>query len=329
MIRQLMHPQINSTEHSQPTDILFRVTGGLGNQMFQYACAKALQLQTGANVKLDIQHSQWHARRMWQLDQFAVSLPVASFHDLNQFCSQPLAQKKIKQLDWMAGKAQSSPIYRKLFRKLLKSNAVHPDRYCLKEAPDNSKRLSTLNTPAYLDGYWQNQDYFKTHQNIIRQELTLQMPLSPSATKFADKISMLECPISLHIRRGDYLSRKVKSMFQVMPMDYYDSAMRLLRTSSGNATFVIFSDDMAWVKEQFYSSDYPMLFVDGVHSGVEDQRLLSLCRHHIIANSTFSWWGAWLGRAQDKKIVAPKQWGLSESVQHITQGIIPAEWIRM
>ncbi|HBS26846.1 MAG TPA: hypothetical protein DD827_06940 [Gammaproteobacteria bacterium] len=322
-----MHPPINSAEHTQQTDILVRVTGGLGNQMFQYACAKALQLQTGANVKLDIQHSQWHARRPWQLDQFAVSLPVASFRDLNQFCSQPRAELKIKQLDWMAGKAQSSPIYRKLFRKLLKSNAVHPDRYCIKEAPENSKLLSTLDSPAYLDGYWQNEDYFKTQQNIIRQELTLQTLMSPSAAEFADKITMLECPISMHIRRGDYLSRKVKSMFQVMPMDYYDTAMRLL--SSQNSTFVIFSDDMTWVKEKFYSSDYPLLFVDGVHSGVEDQRLLSMCHHHIIANSTFSWWGAWLGNAKDKKVVAPKHWGLSESVQHITQGIIPAEWIRV
>ena len=311
------------------TDILFRITGGLGNQMFQYACAKALQLRSGNSIKLDIQQSQWHARHRYELNHFSISLPVASIEDINYFCSESLSNRKIKRLDWLSKKTQQKTRYRKLFRKYLKINMLSPDLYRINENTENINAIQNVPTPAYLDGYWQNAAYFQDFEEIIRNDLALQSRLETSAEIFKEKILKFTCPVAVHIRRGDYLSKKVSAMFKVLSLDYYKTAMEEISKSHPEALFIVFSDDIDWVKGQFGSLKYTFEYVDGNHTGYEDLHLMTLCHHHIIANSTFSWWGAWLSNAVDKQVIAPKQWGLSDSVNRITGGIIPAQWIRI
>jgi len=317
-----------NTDASYP-DILFRITGGLGNQMFQYACAKSLQLKYGVNVKLDIQQSQWHARRRYELKKFAVSLPIATIYDINHFCSQPLSINNLSGLDWLAKKAEQRNSWRIMFRKILKMNVLHPDKYLFNEDPEHMDSINLLEQPVYFDGYWQNVDYFRSIDDIIRKEFSLITTPIGSLKAWQKRIQKHQCAVSVHIRRGDYLSKKVSAMFDVLSMDYYHAAMNRIIESFEDAVFIIFSDDPLWVKKHFSETTYACEIVDGNHEGYDDMYLMSQCRHHIIANSTFSWWGAWLGSSADQQVIAPEQWGLSDSVKKITGGIIPPEWERV
>ena len=332
LISRLAH-MINSYDDLKRPELLFRVTGGLGNQMFQYACAKSLQLKYGVSVKLDIQQCQWHARRGYELDKFSISLPIAGIKDISPFCSESLPANRLMILDGLAKKAQEHNSYRILFRKILKMNMLHPDKHVFHEDHDNINAIHSLNLPenlpAYIDGYWQNAEYFRHFDDVIRQEFSLSVLLSDSVKALHEKICQHHCVISVHIRRGDYLSRKVSNMFKVLPMDYYRSAMDRLSQFYENSVFILFSDDPEWVKKQFAYLPYKYEIVDGNHQGYEDLYLMSQCQHHIIANSTFSWWGAWLGIAPNKQVIAPKQWGFSDRVSKITGGIIPPEWVKI
>lgn len=297
--------------------------------MFQYACAKSLQLRLGACVKLDAQQSQWHARHQYELDHYSISLPVASIRDVNYFCSESLPNKKIKRLEWLAKKSQQQKIFRQLFRKYLKINILHPDLHLLKENPEEVNSIEQFPVPAYLDGYWQNPAHFQAFDAVIRTDLTLKTNLGQSAAKFKEKILSHSTPVSIHFRRGDYLSRKVSIMFRVLSLSYYKAAMKIVNNSYNDVVYIAFSDDIPWVKQEFKDLKQKIIYIDGNHAGYEDLHLMSLCHHHIIANSTFSWWGAWLSNTKEKLVIAPRQWGLSDTVARNTSGIIPADWIRI
>ena len=180
------------------------------------------------------------------------------------------------------------------------------------------------------EGFYQSEKYFKNIQAIIRQEFTLKNPLSKVAVDWQEKIKNAGNSVSIHIRRGDYVADKKTNAFHgVCDMDYYDRALKKIAEGTGNEKIrlFVFSDDIGWAKENL-SYPYPTFFVsDPQIPDYEEMYLMSVCKHNIIANSSFSWWGAWLNRNADKVVVAPKQWFANMTVDQLD--ILPQNWIRI
>lgn len=159
------------------------------------------------------------------------------------------------------------------------------------ELPDNIQ----------LQGYFENERYFADIADIIRKEFTLKNPLSPVAETWRQRISSAECAVSMHFRHGDFLKFGHLPQFAIPPLEYYLTALKQL--AEPKPTVFVFSDDLPWCKENL-KLDLPTEFVEGCRD-YEDLHLISLCKHNINANSTFSWWGAWLNQNSDKKVFVP------------------------
>ncbi len=182
-----------------------------------------------------------------------------------------------------------------------------------------------LDNPNYihLDGYFQNEKYFKKHKKDILKAFNFNKPTDDKNKALIEKIKKTNA-VSLHVRRGDYLNKK--NIQSVLSLYYYKNAVDYIRKHVQNPHFFIFSDDIKWAKENLQLT-WPHTFVD-INNNVNDyidMYLMSLCDHNIIANSTFSWWGAWLNQHKDKIVIAPDVW-LKNNAQ-FGKNIIPSEWI--
>lgn len=177
---------------------------------------------------------------------------------------------------------------------------------------------------AYLAGYWQSEKYLSDVSETIRADFTFRHPLSEQNAELAGRIGQTMA-VSLHVRRGDYVSdTKTNAAHGLCSLEYYRAAVLHIAKHVERPKFFVFSDDIAWVKTNL-KIDYPCRYVDhnlGAES-YNDMRLMSLCRHHIIANSSFSWWGAWLNPRADKLVIAPRKWFANESD---TKDLLPIGW---
>jgi hypothetical protein len=184
-----------------------------------------------------------------------------------------------------------------------------------------------LGDNTYLDGYWQSEKYFRSIEKIIRSECRVKGAPSEINKNFADKIQSVNA-VSIHVRRGDYVTdEKTNAYHGVCDKDYYRQAIDHLTASLDDPYFFVFSDDMAWTKANLSTGSQPAEYIDhNTGAGHEDLRLMYLCKHHIIANSSFSWWGAWLNDHAGKKIIAPKKWFQPPITNN---DIIPEGWITL
>lgn len=188
--------------------------------------------------------------------------------------------------------------------------------------------ISHLSNGIFLDGYWQSEKYFAGIAEIIRHELTVKSQLSGKDRVIAEQIISCES-VSVHIRRSDYLPNTyTEQLLETCSLDYYLYSVEHIAHTLNRPHFFIFTDDKDWTRENF-QLPYPITFVDhnGPDKNYEDMRLMSLCKHNIIANSTFSWWGAWLNNNPDKIVFAPKKW-FTEKAYSSSKDIIPDSWIK-
>jgi hypothetical protein len=181
---------------------------------------------------------------------------------------------------------------------------------------------------VYLAGYWQSEKYFADVAELIRQEFTLKSEPDKLNQQVLDEIEVTNS-VSLHIRRGDYVSDPViNQVHGVLGLDYYSRAVNFVAGRTTQPHFFVFSDDIAWAKENLRLS-FPLSFVE--HNvedrEYEDLRLMCHCKHHIIANSSFSWWGAWLNASPDKIVVSPEKWFSDLSLD--TKDLIPEHWVKI
>jgi len=291
--------------------IVSNIIGGLGNQMFQYATAYALSKRLGVDCKLDISefdayglHNGFELQRV-----FNCKLEVASQAEIRRI------------LDWQAFRFVRYVLNKPLFRFARKRNLIVEPGFNfwagINSVPENS----------YLQGYWQSEQYFNDIPTQIRSEFSFKQPLDAKNQDLAEQISNSNA-VSLHIRRGDYVSNKKNTaIYEACSPKYFEDAINYVGSLIQHPVLYIFSDDMAWVKSNLKLS-YPHVYVDhnkGVNSYI-DMWLMSLCKHNIIANSSFSWWGAWLNSNVDKIIVAPKRWFSNKT--DVTD-LLPCSWIRM
>ena len=181
---------------------------------------------------------------------------------------------------------------------------------------------------VYLDGYWQSEKYFLGITETIRREFSLRQPLDGADREFAEAIAG-EDSVSIHVRRGDYVSNPAANRFHgLCGVEYYRKCMKILSEKVEAPRFVVFTDDPAWARANM-AVPFGTIFVDWdqPRRGSVDLELMRRCRHHIIANSSFSWWGAWLCENPGKLVLAPARWLLDSSMD--TGDLIPGTWMRV
>ena len=291
--------------------VISNIVGGLGNQMFQYAAGRALALTNDRSLLLDLSdftayqlHHGFELSRVFSL--VAAKAEPSTTHELLGWRENYWARKILRrpQFSWLRGtKFVVEPHFN-----------YWPDFF-------------NINDDCYLYGYWQSERYFKAFEAIIRQDFIFREPLQELNAELSLDMATKQA-VSLHIRRGDYVSNpKNHNIMSVCDLEYYRLAINYIATQVEQPVFYLFSDDMAWVKQSL-PMEFPSVYIEH-NSGAEsyrDMQLMSLCRHHIIANSSFSWWGAWLNANPDKIVIAPKHWF---SNGNDDTDLIPDEWIRL
>ncbi len=291
--------------------IISKIFGGLGNQMFQYAAGRALAMRKGVEYRLDV--SAYDHYRMHQ------------GFELNSVFKADVRVATPDEIDRIVG-IQSSPFLQRLlsrpaFARFRKSGLVFEPGF------NYWGGMNLLEGDAYLSGYWQSPKYFKDYISTIRSDFEFKLPMSLENSNLASRIREVES-VSLHIRRGDYVTNSsANKQHGLCSLDYYHSAIDLISERVKDPSFFVFSDDPDWVRRNLLV-EQPCCFVEH-NSGDQshnDMRLMSLCRHHIIANSSFSWWGAWLGANSDKITIAPAKWFASGMD---VRDLYPDGWVLM
>ena len=274
--------------------VIVKLMGGLGNQMFQYAAARRLAHRLGATVKVDVSYLSFAITiRKYELQHLNVQTGVAT----------------PKEIEEVIGKNFGFPL-RVLagIKQRIGYESSNPNVFREKHF-DYHRDIEMLPDDVYLDGYWQSEKYFQDIQEIIRKEFSFRDPLDQKNLDMANRIANA-VSVSIHIRRGDYVSDAQTRRFHgICGQDYYDACMAEMRKRLENPSFFIFSDEPGWAKTTI-SVPGEKIVVD--HNPLElghmDLRLMSYCRHNIIANSSFSWWAAWLNSNRDKIVCAPRKW---------------------
>lgn len=289
--------------------IIVKLKGGLGNQFFQYAVGRHLAEIHRTVLKMDISFFRTYELHTYSVWPFNIQENFASPEEVAalMFRRQGIAERIIRRV--LRKPPKPAPTY-------IREKYFHFDPEILK-LPDN----------IYLDGYWQSEKYFADIAGIIRQEFTIKTPPAGKDKELGERIASCES-VNLHIRRGSYLLPPYNSVHGTCSSDYYFRCAEYLAQTIKHLHFFIFSDEPEWARDNLKLS-YPSTLVDhnGADKDYEDLRLMSQCKHHIIANSTFSWWGAWLNQNPEKIVLASKRWFKSDD--HNPKDLIPDEWIRV
>lgn len=292
---------------------IVRFNGGLGNQMFQYAFACALADKFNVEILFDfaffneIKLNDNFTTRVFELDVFDVCCKAASKEVLD----------KIKHPDFES----------KFKRSLAK---MFPQKYGVNYIREKKSYIfdkKLLTSPDYIcyDGYFQNEKYFKHLRESLLEKFTLKVPLDERNQIVLNKILETNS-VSIHIRRGDYVNlESTHKIHGVCSLEYYKKAIEDIAKKIKNPHFFLFSDDIGWVIKNL-KLEYPFTVVDfNQGKGWFDLNLMKHCKHNITANSSFSWWGAWLNENPEKIVIAPKKWTL----QNQNFDIVPREWIKL
>jgi hypothetical protein len=293
--------------------VVVRLAGGLGNQMFQYAAGRALALRHGAELKLDVSGFDAYRRRRYELDALSIRASLATDADLARFGIEAkprwrLVERMRRRLR-IARKGRGFPVYREPHFQF-------------------DPTIAMLRPPVYLDGYWQSEKYFCDCAATLRSELTASAPFEAANAAISARIDAVTA-VSLHVRRGDYADDpKTNRYHGTCSLDYYRRAIDHIVARVGSTHVFVFSDDPPWTRANL-RVDAPATFVDvnSADRGFRDIQLMSRCRHHVVANSSFSWWGAWLNPSPEKIVVAPKRWFNADGID--SRDLVPAAWVRL
>jgi hypothetical protein len=324
-----MHVDVSGSRKDK-TMITLKLKAGLGNQMFQYAYARSLAIKNKTGLVID---TSWYSNistkdtpRVFLLDKFNINATVLNTTSQTESGSGSASAKQ----------SLLSKIWSKLMRKLSnQSDYVYYDK------------LANLKDSSIVEGYWNTDKYFRDFRDTLSKELALKNPLSPAGlskkTWIDEQVSQGKYLILIHTRRGDYATNQYANKFHgLIDSKYYKSAVQRIISdysylNKENTTFVISGDDMTWAKENVMnlinnSGFNSYILSDAQVPDYEEIHLMSLCHHFIIANSTFSWWPAWLSHsARDagikKIVIAPKHWVANPKVD--TSDVLPEDWIKI
>ena len=266
--------------------------------MFQYAAGRALALRRGTGLRLDLGWLAPASRFVYELGVF--DLDVGLTWDYRN-----TRRERLRELLRLAPPARRQDWRREGFRF--------------------DPRVIDLPASARLVGYWQSEKYFEDHADVIRADFAFQDPLDDRNAACAREIADVTA-VAVHVRRGDYVTDPgARALLGALPLDYYVAAAGVIRDRARDVRFFVFSDDPAWCRANLDLGDPTTFVTHNQGRGHDDLRLMTLCRHHIIANSSFSWWGAWLGQSEGQIVVAPRTWGAAGDAGDV----VPDRWCRL
>lgn len=302
--------------------IITSLTGGLGNQMFQYAAGLALAEHRRTVLKLDVswfrEDPAYEAHNRYALSCLNITEQFATQEEIDRVRGVQLTRTE----RWSIAAARVLRFRRYAERHAAPANWHQPPTFAhypqFLAQPDNT----------YLNGMFQSEKFFAGSADLLRLHFSFRYPPLPEVEALAARIRSGPSA-AIHFRRGDYSRNATfQSQIGVVGPDYYARAARLLRERRPEATFYIFSDDIEAVAREF-TPPGPHVFVRCVqHWHPWDKiRLMSLCEHIAIANSTFSWWAAWLNPSPAKLVIAPEPWFAQST--HDSSDVVPAAWLRL
>ena len=326
--------------------IIVKLIGGLGNQMFQYAAGRKLAEKHSTILKLDVTGFEEYKLHRYSLHCFHVWEHLATKSEIEEIQNKPqIATPKI--LD--SSKSEINDLYddsRSLLsrfkRKFISKSKSKVQDFTSPVKLESEKYSSLLVEKHFhfneefldaknniiLDGYWQSEKYFFDITDILRREFTIKYPQNFQSQKFADLIQNNNS-VSLHVRRTDYVQNALTNKIHgTCDQSYYEQCVRYIAEKVSDPHFFVFSDEPQWAKDNL-KLGFSTTIVDcnDASRNYEDLRLMSMCKHNIIANSSFSWWGAWLNPNTSKLVLAPKKW--FNDTTRDPKDLIPEQWIKL
>lgn len=294
--------------------ITVRLKGGLGNQLFQYAFGRALSLKHGVPLRFNIEAYEDTTKRPFRKD-----FPIRTY-DLDLFAidAAVATRSEIPWLYRMYGKGTLALIVDAVRRRILKyvfrqkAQELYFSHY--------DPTYLSLSPNVYLDGFYQSPKYFSHIEGVIRKELVLKHPLPAHVQTLADEIRSTNS-LCVFYRRTDFIGN---AGYEYVNDEYYTKAIAHMEASTTIEKVYVFSDDIEWCKEHV-TFEHPTTFVDNTYAGERytgKLMLMAACKHFIIPNSTFAWWGAWLSHNPTKIVVAPQYWFTGTNIHDV----IPDTW---
>lgn len=283
--------------------ITIKLQGGLGNQMFQYALGLSIARKRNVPLKMDLSFYESGTERKFRLNRFNITAFALRGHDPR--INDPL----LKMIDRILPVSMRTIVRERQFAF--------------------DEKILAARDGAYLIGYWNSPRYFAGIEAAVRQEFRLREPLGKPAAAAAEKIAAAGNPVALHVRRGDYAANpKINRVHGVLPLSYYNAAAERIGSEIERPVFFVFSDDIGYARQNV-KLPHETIFVSepGAIEDYEELSLMAACSHHVIANSTLSWWGAWLNPNQMKIVIAPQHW--SNDPRRETKDLLPSAWIRL
>ena len=293
--------------------VIVTLQGGLGNQMFQFAVAKHLSLQNSCQLYLDL---SFFSNNTIPNDGF-----TPRKYELDIFLKQPLTA------DYLLSKSfyKKKPLQNFIKKWLpIEIKSVFNENSLL-----FNQSVLNIQSSVLLNGFFQSEKYFKSIQAQLFKIFTFPSLPNNTIPPFLAEIRNT-LSVAVHVRRGDFVtSIKTNTYHGVCDTSYYILAMQQIQKKIGSCKFFFFSDDHDWVKQNLISNDSTFLVDTANLPSWYDMYLMTQCKHNIIANSSYSWWGAWLNSNNNKTVIAPKQWFANLDMNSQTSDLIPAEWIKL
>jgi hypothetical protein len=299
--------------------IIIKIQGGLGNQLFQYATARHLSLINNTNMYWDLSfYANEKFKGIFRLDQYNIKVEAAAQKDI----------EKLKSL------TNPSFIYRSLSRVGIRNEYFKKTHWNENDLANHLTRKIQIKESIYLEGWFARERFFSEHREHLLKELVLN-EISKETFKWKSEIDASNS-IAIHVRRGDYMKNPY---FYNLETQYYQKAIRFFKEKFSDSQFYFFSDDLQWVRNEFGGKkEYKFVDINNEKIGyfntikdTEDLFLISQCKHQIIANSTYSWWGAWLNTNPDKIVITPTKWSNDNEAQKKYEkgDFIPEKWIKI
>ena len=282
--------------------VVVKLKGGLGNQLFQYAAGRCLAERNNDTLKLDLTYPN-ASDRPYELKHFYIRAEIADPRDLphsrrRRYLDKPPSRFRIGQ----------------------------PRRWTAQKGSGFSTHFYDLTGDIFLDGYWQSEKFFEPISTLIRRDLQINHPPEGESIRDLLEIAAGGDSISVHVRRGDYVSSPETRRFHgLCNQEYFQQAVELLSERVSEPHVLIFSDDPEWTRANL-SFRFPTTFASESNNDAhEELRVMSVCKHHVISNSSFSWWGAWLSESEN--VIAPATW-FADPTQDETD-TVPSSWIKL
>lgn len=288
--------------------IVAQISAGIGNQLFQYATARAVSLRANLPLRLDLAYYSIQRNRSHRLEAYNLPASPAMDDDLSPYFSTLHKRRYVRRI------AQTINTLRPFaWRRIIQEKSAKFD-----------PRLLAVRRSVYLSGFWQCERYFEDLASTIRQELTLTTPVPDCYRCALAQIEACES-VGLVVRRGDYLN--IPNTQGICTLEYYRRAIEVITAKAPGRRVFVFSDDIQWCKENLaFEAEAVFVPNETPERPEEHLRILSKCRHFILANSSYAWWGAWLSPYRDKVVIGPAKW-MQKAAQ--LGDLLPAQWLRI